>query len=303
MHTHRTRDERVALAALLREGFSQSEAARSLGVHRSTVCRELKRNARPDGSYHATHADRLARDRRKQAKEGARLLENDRRLATLAEALLDPLVSPKVVGHCLGLHHQTLYAWLYRSRPDLLPRLPQRGRKRRRYGSKRAKKQGWTRLVRPIEERSTPGWEGDTVKGSTRARLLTHVHQESLYAVVDLMPDGTADSVHAVMKEHESFKQGTFTYDRGSEFALWQMIERDTCGRVYFANAHHPWERGKNENTNGRLRRHFQKRCDFRTVSKRELADVVDLMNHTPRESLGWRTPCARYGKACCSSD
>lgn len=301
MHTHRTRDERVALAALLREGFNQSEAAEHLGVHRSTVCRELKRNARPDGSYHATHADCLARDRRKQAKKGMRLLENNERLMTVAEALLDPLVSPKVIGHCLGLHHQTLYDWLYRSRPDLLGRLPQRGRKRRRYGSKRAKKQGWTKHVRSIEERPAPGWEGDTIKGSTRARILTHVHT-SLYTVADLMPDGTADSVHATLKGR-SFGGETITYDRGSEFALWRMIERDTDATVFFAEPHHPWQRGKNENTNGRLRRHFPKRSDFRTVSKRELADVVDLMNHTPRESLGWRTPCATYGKACCNSD
>ncbi len=236
MHTHRTRDERVALAALLREGFNQSEAAEHLGVHRSTVCRELQRNAREDGSYHATHADCLARERRRQAKEDARLLENNERLATLAEALLDPLVSSKVIGYCLGRHHQTPYAWLYRSRPDLLGRLPQRGRKRRRYGSKRAKKQGWTKHVRSIEERPALGWEGDTIKGSSRARS-------------------------------------------------------------------HPWQRGKNENTNGRLRRPFPKRSDFRTVSKRELADVVDLMNHPPRESLGWRTPCATYEKACCNSD
>lgn len=302
MHTHRTRDERVALAALLREGLNQSETARHLGVHRSTVCRELKRNARPDGSYHATHADCLARERRGRSKRSCRLLENNETLADTAEALLDPLVSPKTIGYCLGLHHQTLYAWLYRSRPDLLCRLPQRGRKRRRYGSKRAKKQGWTRLVRPIDERPASGWEGDTIKGSSRARILTHVHT-SLYTVADLMPDGTADSVHATLKGREEFKDETITYDRGSEFALWRMIEQDTDATVFFAEPHHPWQRGKNENTNGRLRRPFPKRSDFRTISKRELADVVDLMNHTPRESLGWRTPCRVYGKACCGSD
>ena len=299
MHHHYTRDQRVALAALLWEGFSQAAAARSLGVHRSTVCRELLRNARTAGSYHATHADCLARERRKRSKEGARLLEHNEKTAAIVEALLDPLVSPKVVGHCLGIHHQTIYAWLYRSRSDLLCRLPQRGRKRRRYGSKRAKKQGWTRLVRPIDERPSPGWEGDTIKGSTRARILTHVHQ-SLYTMADLMPDGTADSVHATLKGRNEFKDETITYDPGSEFALWRMIERDTDAKVYFARPHHPWQCGKNENTNGRLRRHFPKRSDFRTVLKRELADVVDLMNHTPREALSWRTPCRAYGKACC---
>lgn len=302
MHTHRTRDERVALGALLREGLSQSDIAKHLGVNRSTICRELGRNSRKDGSYHATHADYLARDRRRASKHGARVLENNESLATSVEALLDPLISPKTVAHLLGLHQSTVYAWLYRSRPDLLPRLPQRGRKRRRYGSKRAKKQGWTRLVRSIDERTRLGWEGDTVKGSTRARLLTHVDQESLYTVADLMPDGTADSVHATLKVREAFRDTTITYDRGSEFALWRMIEEDAQADVYFAHAHAPWERGKNENTNGRLRRVFPKRFDFRTIQQRDLDAVVDLMNHTPRESLSWQMPCARYGKACCVS-
>jgi len=302
MHHHINRDERVALATLLREGFNQSEVAEHLGVHRSTICRELQHNARADGSYHATHANCLARDRRKESKRTCRLLENNPALANLAEALLDPLVSPEVVAHELGITHETIYAWIARSRPDLLCRLPQRGRKRRRYGSKRARKQGWTKNVRSIEERTTEsGWEGDTIKGSTRTRVLTHVERESLFTVADLMRDGTADSVHAVLKQHQKIS-GVVTYDRGSEFALWQMIERDTKATIFFAHPQHPCERGKNENTNGRLRRVFPKRFDLSTISQRQLDGVTELMNHTPRKSLFWRTPCAVYGK-CCDSD
>ena len=302
MHHHINRDERVALATLLREDFNQSEAAKHLGVHRSTICRELQRNAKENGAYHATHANCLARDRRKESKQAYRLLENSPSLALLAEALLDPLVSPEVVGHELGISHETIYAWIARSRPDLLCRLPQRGRKRRRYGSKRARKQGWTKHIRSIEERMTDsGWEGDTVKGSTRTRMLTHVDRESLFTVADLMKDGTADSVHAVLKRHQKIA-GTVTYDRGSEFALWQMIERDTAATIFFAHPQHPCERGKNENTNGRLRRVFPKRFDLSTISQRQLDGVTELMNHTPRKSLSWRTPCAVYVK-CCVSD
>ena len=230
------------------------------------------------------------------------MLENNTHLALLAEALLDPLVSPEVVAHELGISHETIYAWIARSRPDLLCCLPQRGRKRRRYGSRRARKQGWTKYIRSIEERASEfGWEGDTIKGSTRARVLTHVDRESLFTVADLMKDGTADSVHAVLKRHQKIA-GTVTYDRGSEFALWQMIERDTDAMIFFAHPQHPCERGKNENTNGRLRRVFPKRFDLSTISQRQLDGVTELMNHTPRKSLSWRTSCAVYGK-CCVSD
>ncbi|HEV7891124.1 MAG TPA: helix-turn-helix domain-containing protein, partial [Pyrinomonadaceae bacterium] len=49
-----TPEERYMLAALRRQGLNQSEIARSLGRHRSTVCREVRRNStRADGHYRA----------------------------------------------------------------------------------------------------------------------------------------------------------------------------------------------------------------------------------------------------------
>lgn len=300
MHHHIRRDDRIALAALLREGLNQSDIARHLGVHRSTVCRELSRNA--DGGYHATHAAVLARERRTRSKVWYRKIENNPVLAKRIERMLHPLVSPEVVAHEIGIHHQTIYAWIYRTRPDLAERLPYRGKKRRRYGKKRAKYEGWTMSVRPIDDRpETPrSWEGDTVQGKTRSRLLTHVERHSLYTRADLITDGTADAVHALLKRRPL--ADTITYDRGSEFALWKMIEKDTDATVFFAHAHHPWERGKNENTNGRLRRVFPKGFDFSTISQRDVDRVVRLMNRTPRKSLDWRTPAEVFKEVCCVS-
>lgn len=302
MYHHHTRDTRTALATLKRAGLSHREIGRELGMHHTTVGRELERNARERGSYHASYADARARRRRTSAKRGARRIENDSALAHRIERRLSPLVSPKVVAHEEGIHHQTVYDWVYRSRADLLRELPQRGRKRRRYGSKRAAKQGWTRHVRPIDERveDGPSWEGDTVKGKSRARILTHVERESLYLDARLLPDGTADAVHATLRDAPL--PGTYTYDRGSEFALWRMIEEATGATVFFAHPHAPWERGKNENTNGRLRRVFPKRFDFGTITAADLAAVVDLMNDTPRESLGWRKPRDVFKERWCTS-
>jgi IS30 family transposase len=299
MHRHFNREDRIALGALKRAGLSYRAIGKQLGFDHSAVGRELKRNQKPRGGYHALNADIQARERRQKAKQEYRKID-----ATLGQSIatqLQPLVSPEVVAHRIGIHHQTIYNWIYRDRQDLLPKLPQRGRKRRRYGSKRAKKQGWTRLVHSIHDRpeSTISWEGDTVKGSTKTQLLTHVERTSLYTRVDLIPNGAADVVHATLKQKPL--EGTITYDRGSEFALWQMIEKDTGSKVFFADAHAPWQRGKNENTNGRLRRVFPKRFDFGTIDQKQLDEVVYTLNHTERKSLGFRTSCAVYGRCCVS--
>lgn len=301
MHRHFNREDRIVLGALKRAGLSQSEIGRQLGFNRSSISRELKRNPKPSGGYHALNADVKATMRRQHSKQNYRKIDSS--LGMVIANQIHPLVSPEVITKRVGIHHQTIYNWIYRDRPALLALLPQRGRKRRRYGSKRAKKQGWTRLVKSIHERpvSDLSWEGDTVKGSTKPKLLTHVEQTSLYTRADLLPNGTADAVHATLKQTPL--SGTITYDRGSEFALWQMIERDTNASVFFADAHAPWQRGKNENTNGRLRRVFPKRFNFATITQKQLDQVVYLMNHTERKSLDWKTPCSVYGRECCISD
>jgi len=303
MHTHINRNQRIIIGALLREGYTQSKVAESIGVNKSTISRELQRNNKENGRYHAIHANVLARERRKISKHNTRLIENNNALKQRIEQQLEPLVSPEVIAHKVGIHHQTIYGWIYRSRPDLRSQLPYRGKKRRRYAQKREKYSGWTKKVKTIDVRPdvSISWEGDTVKGDTRAQLLTHVERTSLYTRVDLIPNGTADSVHSLLKRRPIPNQ--ITYDQGSEFALWKMIERDTGADIFFADAHSPWQRGKNENTNGRLRRVWPKRFDFSTITQRDVDRVVYKMNHTPRKSLSWRTPMEVYEELCCVSE
>lgn len=309
MYTHLKRDQRIALAALLRAGYSKRSAAREIGVHHATICRELARNPIAQGKYHAGHADAMARIRRKKARMRYRMIENDPDLGYCIAKRLHPLVSPEVIARDEPVSHVTIYAWLNRSRTDLLSRLPQRGKNRRRYGSKRAGKQGWTTLVRPIDERPAAidrrmrvgDFEGDTIKGRNGS-LLTLTDRKSRFEAAIKIPGDYCDPVHAAITARKDKLQAqSFTFDRGSCFSLWNMIERDTGAKVYFAHPRSPWERGTNENANGRLRRIFPKRFDFATVKQKDIDAVVRLMNHTKRKCLNWRTPCEVF-KRCCTS-
>lgn len=309
MYRHLTRDQRVTLASLLRAGYSQRGAAHELGISQSSVSRELLRNVQQGGSYHATHADVCARERRKYSKRAYRKIENNSALAAYIERRLHPLVSPEVVAHDLPVSPESIYTWVYRSRLDLLSRLPQRGKKRRRYGSRRATKQGWTRLVRAIDERPfvieqrlrTGDFEGDTVRGRNGA-LLTLTDRKSRFEVAVKVAGEYCDAVQmAIRRVRRKLHARSFTFDRGSCFSLWKMIERDTNAPVYFAHPRSPWERGTNENSNGRLRRMFPKRFNFATVVQEDIDAVVWIMNHTKRKCLNWRTPCEVFGRCCTS--
>lgn len=310
MYRHFTLKERFTLATLLNADYEQLDIAEMMGRSESTISREVSRNSRPDGLYEPRYANKRAKLRRLNSKKGTRKIENNRELEKSIEARLSPLVSPEVLAHDENVCHETIYAWIYRSRPDLKIQLPQRGKKRRRYGSKREKKQGWTREVRTIEQqpngaknRSRVGhYEGDTIKLDGGA-ILTHTDRKSRFEVAHLIADEKANTAYEIIKNDPKLQLAkSITYDRGSTFALWRMIEKAIEAKVFFANAHHPWERGTNENHNQRLRRVFPKGTKYNTITKKDVLNAVWIMNHTKRKCLNWRTPCEVHG-GCCTSN
>lgn len=304
-HRHLSREERVSLAALVRAGHSQSECARLLGVHRSTVSRELKRSP---GEYKAVRADKHAFKLRNESKRTERKIESNKKLEVHVIRLLKLGRSPEQISQEVNVSDDAIYAWIGRSRNDLAVLLPQRGKVRHRYGKGTGEVQGWTKLVRSIETRpkivetrSRVGdWEGDTVRGRDRARLLVHADRKSRFILARIMRNGEADVTHEnAVASFKAVPCHTITYDRGSEFALWRLIERDTGTTVYFAHAHHPWERGTSENSNGLLRRFFPKGTPLGAKLQKEIDKAVWLLNHRPRKCLGWKTPCQVFGYCC----
>jgi len=294
MHKHINTNDRSVIAGMLNARYSQSDIANTLGFTKGAVSKEINRNKDDNGVYRFHTAIKRTKERRKQSKIKYRKIENNTELKRKINQMMHPLVSPEVIGHILGIHHQTIYSYIYRTKPSLKTKLPYKGKKRRKYSSKRGQKIGWTTKVKTFRDNPKDVfWEGDTIKGKTKSRVLTHVENQSLFLKADLIPDGTADSVHAILKKKPT--KDNIVYDRGSEFALWEMIERDLNIEIFFADPHAPWQRPKNENTNGRLRRVFPKKFNFDTITQSQLDKIVHLMNNTPRKTLNWRTPVEVY--------
>lgn len=320
-HKQFTRDNRVELATLLRVGKSKRECARDLGFDEGALGREIKRNKDPDGIYRAVHADKRAMKRRAEAKEEYRLIENTTWLRQYIVRKLRIYWSPEQIAGRLKkdkgrviISHETIYAFVYDQRKDLIKYL-------RHHKSKWRKKRGTiTRIEankaskvrrigeRPeiVNERTRVGdWEDDTVIGKEKKqRILTKVERVSGLGLADKLTVVSAQIVEqkTVAKfQHIPKKvRHTLTRDNGSEFGDFdQDVERKTGLKVYRATPYHSWERGSNENWNGLLRQFFPKSMYFATITQADVDEAVELLNNRPRKRLGYATPREVFRKAC----
>lgn len=65
------------------------------------------------------------------------------------------------------------------------------------------------------------------------------------------------------------------------------QLQIDTGLEIYLCNPQSPWQRGRNENTNGLLRPYFPKRTDLSRHGVNELSAVAHALNTRPRKILG----------------
>ena len=87
----------------------------------------------------------------------------------------------------------------------------------------------------------------------------------------------------------------TVTLDNGGEFAAHVRVVKKTGAKVYFAKPYASWQRGTNENTNGRIRRFWPKKFDMATLTDKEIDDNILLLNLTPRKVLEGLTPLEAF--------
>lgn len=98
------RDERYEIARLREAGHTITSVAAALGRSKSTVSRELDRNANPaTGRYEPERADRLAFDRQRRPKESK--LSGSEPLRQEVQKMLNRRYSPDQVSGRLKVKH------------------------------------------------------------------------------------------------------------------------------------------------------------------------------------------------------
>ena len=159
------------------------------------------------------------------------------------------------------------------------------------------------------EDRGEAGhWEGDLIVGRAQASVIgTLVERQTRTIRLLHMPTRDADALHAAvitrMGDLPAKLVRSITWDQGTEMARHRTITADLGAPVYFCDAHSPWQRGSNENTNGLLRQYFPKGTDLSVYSAEHLRTVENELNDRPRVVLNDQTPAELFATLLASSD
>lgn len=310
---HLTHDIRCQISTLLATGKSHREIAKSLGVHHSTVSREVKRNKGKRG-YRYKQADEKAKNRRKSAVYRRYRLTPDVE-AEIKKMLHDTQASPQQISGSLEkkgilISHESIYKMIWTDKEnggDLYKFLRRHGKKYNKRGGKTAgrgvipNRRDISERPEIVGEKSRFGdLEIDTIVGAKRrGAILSIVDRATKYTKLVLLERRTAENVVEGMKKallelKKHLKIHTITSDNGKEFAQHEQISKDLSALFYFATPYHSWERGLNEHTNGLVRQYFPKGTDFGTLTQERVSEVESILNNRPRNILNFDTPRER---------
>jgi len=332
-YSHLSCEERTLIQLSLERNCTMSEIARSLDRPTSTIIRELNRNGwkkkafgqrgRPPiaGGYRALAAQQQAKERLIKARKPRRLFEGSA-LWKWVETLLREFKSPEQIAGILErmypddkplrVSHETIYTAIYTIprgalRKVLIACLRQSRKSRRpraRGNDRRGKIPDMVSIhERPaeIEERLVPGhWEGDLIKGAKNASSIgTLVERTSLFVALVKMDSASAKDARKgfshVLNRIDAQKRLSMTYDQGKEMAYHKKLAKSTGIKVYFADPHSPWQRGRNENTNGLLRQYLPKGTDLSVFTQDQLDQIAWELNTRPRKTLNFRCPVEKF--------
>ena len=307
-YKHLSQIERYQIHSLMKAQHNITQIAQLLGRDKSTISRELRRNAGCRG-YKAKQACELA-CKRSESSRNANMLAPW--VKEQASALLRLQWSPEQIAGKLPVSHESLYLHVYADKAHggtLWKNLRCQKQKRKRYAGGRDRR-GQIPHRRPLSDRpvhielrkQVGHWECDTVIGANhKGAIVTMVERKSGFSVIVKVSQKTSELVsRAIIEGLRPYmvRVITLTYDNGKEFAGHIQIDQALNSTSYFARPFASWERGSNENFNGLLRQYVPKKRSLNTVTEDEITMIQNRLNNRPRKRLGFKTPAEVFNQS-----
>ncbi len=311
-YPHLTRSERDRIADLKAQGLGVSAIADAVGRHKSTISRELRRNAHADGTYRPVFAEGSYLYRRQRAA----VLERDDRLRCFVVDRLAEGWTPEQIAGWLrrgieiglrAISTETIYAFIFRSAQKagkLWRYLPRRKASRgRRARQSRDRITGKTHISERSHAANARGeaghWEGDLVICRRNRPLLVLQERKTRLTIMTRLASKSAAetvaTITGILARLDPQMRRSMTFDNGTEFARHSLLKDALNVATYFCDAYASWQKGGIENANGRIRRWLPRNADLDELSDEDIQDIAMTLNLTPRKCLGFRSPAEAF--------
>jgi IS30 family transposase len=301
----------------LKARLSVRQIARDLKRRHRVVQYELKNHALRDGSYSAVYAQTLVDQKKLLRSKRGRKLDRDLALQIYVVEGLRSGRSPDLIAGRLKadppkalkgrtISHESVYAWIQEGEGRYLGLhrhlLSGRPRRQRRHGRKKRKTHIPQRIsihMRPqgIGERRELGhWESDSmVFSKQKTRLSVQHERKTRYVMIHRLSNGSAEETErALVKSIESFPQPVWksiTFDNGGEGASHFKLRQAYGLQTFFCDPYASYQKGGVENANRIIRRFLPRNTDMNQITQRDIYEIQEKINSTPRKILGYRTP------------
>ena len=312
-----TLEQRYKIEALKSAGTSQIQIAEIIGVHRSSVSREFKRNICSSGinafKYVAAKADEKTRQRHKVKFKQVRF-SDELKLQT-KQWMIVKRYSPELVAaqwvkdQIKGVSYETIYKFIWECKhsqkrknkqyKNLYKLLCHRKRRRKRGNYKDSRGLIPNRVSidqRPkiVEQRKRFGdLEVDLIMGKAhKSALLVTVDRATLKTTIDKLVGKNPKIIASKIIERFSKSPiKTITFDNDPAFSLHELIADKLNAQTFFTKPYTSQDKGTIENRNGVIRRFFPKKTDFNLVDLQEVKRVENEINNRPIRKFNYLSP------------
>lgn len=304
-----TLEQRYEISHLKNQGFNNKTVAEHIGVHATTIKRELDRNS---DKRNAVYKPKLAQQKTiERHKNKAKNISFTNQVKTFVIQWLKEHYSPEqIVGiakktatMCVSVERIYQFIWLdkkqggnlYKHLRTLGKRYQKRGNTNNRRGQI-PDRVGIDKRPEIVDKKERFGdLEIDLVIGKN--------HKGALLTIND-RATGLLKMAYIKSKEAKEVSQKTIellepwmpfihtiTSDNGKEFTNHKEIAEALNIDFYFAKPYHSWQRGANENLNGLVRQYFPKNHNFDTIKKEQVEIANHKLNNRPRKRYNFFSP------------
>jgi len=313
-------EQRYQIGVLLEAEKNKSEIAELLGVHKSTISREINRNTGKRGLHAAKYVPRLAQSktvsRHKAKNKSVKFTEFLKQQA--ANWLRNEQLSPELIEvewKCMGINgvtHECIYQWIWdckksNRKPDIaykdLYKFLRHGRRRFKRGNYKNTRGTIKDRVsiqdRPevVNERTRLGdVEVDLMMGKDhKSALLVMTERSTLLTTLDKLKGKDSKVVQQLISQRiariGSSWIKTMTFDNGKEFARHKEVADEHGVKTYFTRPYTSQDKGTVENRIGLIRRFLPKKTDLNLVSEQRIKEIEKLINNRRVRKFGYISP------------